>query len=211
MKRNDILIAAIKKVTASTPDRVNRLNRLLSDADLRQADLSNDNLRGANLRCANLYNDNLRGANLRCANLYSADLRGANLRCANLYSADLRGANLRCANLYNDNLRCANLYNDNLCCADLSNANLSNCILISARGVIYSSCTWSDHGENGRQLLSVYHEKTEITVYYCGCFIGLQEDLLDYINNGEEDLKESRLIALEFNKARMAEMLEKRN
>ncbi len=69
------------------------------DADtLRDADLSDANLRGANLRRADLREADLRRANLRGADLGEADLRGANLSGANLSRADLSGANLSGAN-----------------------------------------------------------------------------------------------------------------
>ena len=55
---------------------------VLSDGDLRGADLS-----GANLSGADLSDANLSGANLRYANLDDADLTGATLR-----DADLSGA-----------------------------------------------------------------------------------------------------------------------
>jgi hypothetical protein len=35
-------------------------------------------------------------------------------------------------------------------------------------------------------------------VLFCGCFKGSYSELLNYINNGDEKLKESRLFAAEF-------------
>ena len=69
--------------------RANLSNADLRDANLSNADLSNADLFGANLRCANLSNADLRGANLS-----NADLCGANLRGANLSNADLCGASI---------------------------------------------------------------------------------------------------------------------
>ena len=127
--------------------RANLSNADLRDANLSNADLSNADLFGANLRCANLSNADLRcanlsnadlfGANLRGANLSNADLFGANLRGANLFganlrNADLRDADLRCANLSNADLRGANLSNADLCGANLRGANLSNADLCGA-------------------------------------------------------------------------------
>ncbi len=80
------------------------LKEAVVDANLRDADLYDADLRGANLRGADLY-----GANLRRADLYGADLRGADLRRADLYGADLRGADLRDADLYDADLRGADL------------------------------------------------------------------------------------------------------
>ena len=109
----------------------------LSNADLRDANLSNADLFGADLRCANLSNADLFGANLRGANLSNADLCGANLRGANLFganlrNADLRDADLRCANLSNADLRGANLSNADLFGANLRGANLSDADLRGA-------------------------------------------------------------------------------
>ena len=69
-------------------------NANLSNAGLRNADLSYANLSGTDLSEADLS-----GANLRAADLRAADLSGANLRYANLRAADLSGANLRAADL----------------------------------------------------------------------------------------------------------------
>jgi len=75
--------------------KANLWNANLSDADLRNANLSDANLWNADLR-----NANLRNANLSDANLWNADLRNANLRNANLRNADLRNADLTtCKNL----------------------------------------------------------------------------------------------------------------
>ena len=56
-------------------------------------------LSGAYLRCANLRSANLSGADLRDADLRNADLHGANLSNADLHGADLSGAYLRSADL----------------------------------------------------------------------------------------------------------------
>ena len=99
--------------------RANLSNADLRDANLSNADLFGANLRGANLSNADLCGANLRGANLFGANLRNADLRDADLRCANLSNADLRGANLSNADLFGANLRGANLSNADLCGASI--------------------------------------------------------------------------------------------
>ena len=76
-----------------------------SGADLRDADLSDADLRRAYFSGAGLSGAHLRGANLRGADLSDAYLRGANLRGANLWDADLSGAYLRGANLSGADLR----------------------------------------------------------------------------------------------------------
>jgi len=150
-------------------------------ADLREADLRGADLRGADLRGANLRWADLSGANLRKANL-----RGANLRWADLSGADLRGANLRWADLRGANLRGADLRG-----ADLRKANLRE-----AENIIYAECSFYSHGECGRKLLAIVIEN-EIK-YFCGCFSGSEEELQEYINDGDEKYKESRQFAFDF-------------
>ena len=76
----------------------------LSNADLREADLSDVNLSYAYLRGADLSD-----VNLSYANLSGVDLRGADLRYANLSEANLIEADLRYVNLSNAILRGADL------------------------------------------------------------------------------------------------------
>jgi len=64
----------------------------LCDANLCGADLSGANLRGADLCGADLRGADLCGADLRDANLCGADLSGADLRGADLCDADLSDA-----------------------------------------------------------------------------------------------------------------------
>jgi len=160
-------------------------------ADLSGANLSGANLRGANLREADLREANLREANLREANLSSADLRGANLCWANLSGADLIGANLSGADLIGANLSGADLIGANLREANLSGANLSKSV-----GVDYAQCSWTGHGQCGRQLNAIRIENT-ITLF-CGCFKGTPNDLEQYIATSEEKYKTSRTRAMKF-------------
>ena len=93
----------------------------LSDADLRGADLSNTNLSNAKLIDASFI-----GANLNDTDLHNTDLSNANLSCVHFIGANLKGANLRYADLSDANLSDANLSDANLRDADLRGANLSN-------------------------------------------------------------------------------------
>ncbi len=138
----------------------------LSQAELKQADLSSanlsrvlmvrTNLSGANLNEANLLAARLVGANLSSARLAKADLRGAILENASLTGADLGEAKLNDADLYGarlgrtiaigTQLSNANLIKTEWQGADLSSAyldraNLSNANLSAARltGAILSS------------------------------------------------------------------------
>lgn len=79
--------------------------------------------------------------------------------------------------------------------ADLSYANLRSADLRSAKNLLYSACYFSGHGECGCQLLAV--KIGEGVKLFCGCFKGDERELRDYIEKGDEDLKESRLLALE--------------
>jgi hypothetical protein len=65
-----------------------------------RADLSDANLRNASLSDADLSDANLRNANLRNADLSDANLRNANLRNADLSDANLRNADLNWANMH---------------------------------------------------------------------------------------------------------------
>ena len=161
-----------------------------SSVDLRSA-----NLRSADLCFANLRSADLSSADLRFANLRSADLSFANLSSTNLHSADLSSANLSFANLRFANLRSADLHSADLSSVDLSFANLCAANLSSAENLLYSACYFSDPGEFGRQLLAV--KIGEGIKLFCGCFKGDEKELRDYIEKGDEDLKESRLLALE--------------
>ena len=151
-----------------------------------------------------------------CANLRGADLRGADLRGANLRGANLSGANLRWANLSRANLSGANLSGANLRWADLSDANLSRASLHGAAtagcvGIIRASCSWTDHGESGRELLAVHHpakdDQPAVTLYYCGCFLGDIEELRQYIADGDDRYKASRTLAADFCEARINKQL----
>ena len=163
----------------------------LRETDLREANLSGADLSGANLRGANLRGADLRWADLSGANLRRDDLRGADLREANLRETDLRGADLREANL--------------------RGAGLRGAAMAGSTGVIRASCSWTDHGESGRELLAVHHpakdDQPAVTLYYCGCFMGTIESLRQYIADGDDRYKASRTIAADFCEERIAEML----
>ena len=140
-------------------------------ADLQRADLQGAYLQGADLRDAYLQGAYLQGADLRNAHLQGADLRNAHLQGADLRGADLRGADLRDAYLQG---------------ADLRNA-------VHA----WAQVAFMGHGECGRMLTAVIYEEGQEVTYQCGCFYGSAEELLKYINDGEERLKASRMLAFE--------------
>lgn len=80
--------------------------------------------------------------------------------------------------------------------ADLRDANLSRADLSGAlSGPAYYSISWSGHGEMGRRLHAV--EQNGELVFSCGCFSGSEDDLLEYIEQGDKLHAESRLRALE--------------
>ena len=66
----------------------------VSTDNLHAADLSSSNLSGALLRDVDLTEANLEDADLRGAHLEGADLSGANLRNADFSDADVRGAKI---------------------------------------------------------------------------------------------------------------------
>lgn len=106
-------------------------------ADLRGATLVETNLSGAfldgaDLRDAWLAGASLRGATLRRAELRDALLAGADFRDADLQSANLSGANIEDAYFSGAFLPRADLRGANLSKADLSGANLSSADLNGA-------------------------------------------------------------------------------
>ena len=140
---------------------------------------------------AGLSGADLSGADLSGADLSGADLSGANLYHADLYDADLYHANLSGADLSGADLYDADLYHANLSGADLSGADLSRSV-----GLEYAQCAFAGHGECGRTLTAVKIDG-EI-VLWCGCFIGSPDDLSKYIEDGADEYKESRTLAMEF-------------
>ena len=168
----------------------------LTGANLSRADLSGANLTGANLFEANLSSVNLSHANLYAANLSRAKLSHANLSDTDLSDANLSGADLSHANLSGADLSRATLYRADLFKADLSRANLSSTNLSAASGILWASCGWSEHGQGGRQLTAIVVNSS--VVFYCGCFMGSETELRDYIAKGAADHKTSRSKAMDF-------------
>lgn len=103
-------------------------NEDLRSADLRGAKLNEADLVGAQLEGADLRRAQLKGANLNGAQLEDADLFQAQLNRADLYEAQLEGADLRWAQLERADLRRAQLKG-----ADLSGAQLEGADLTAAQ------------------------------------------------------------------------------
>jgi hypothetical protein len=95
--------------------------------------LSSSSLEGADLTEAVLRNVNLSVSILRRAKLIKADLAYANLSLSNLSGAQLQNAQLKGANLRNSNLRNANLEGADLSYADLSGAKLKGANFTNVR------------------------------------------------------------------------------
>ena len=76
-------------------------------------------------------------------------------------------------------------------------ANLEGANLNQVKGVRHASCAFSGHEEGG--LLGV--EINSEIVYFCGGFQGSEEELLKYIEEGDESYKASHLLALNFVKS----------
>lgn len=101
----------------------------LSEANLKDINLSNANLAGAKLSVTNLSGANLSEANLQEAKLNVARLSDANLSQANLERALLNVANLIRADLSKVQLRGASMIRVELIRAELSRANLEGALL----------------------------------------------------------------------------------
>lgn len=103
---------------------------ILSDAQMKAANLTGANLSRVPMNRINLMRSNLNQANLsdtslNDANLSSAQLIGANLQNAVLVNASLTGANLGAANLSNANLYTARLSRVSALGTKLQSANLA--------------------------------------------------------------------------------------
>lgn len=101
----------------------------LSEANLKDLNLSNANLKGAKLSVANLSGANLSEANLSEAKLNVARLSDANLSQANLTQTLLNVANLIRADLSKAQLQGASMIRVELIRAELSRANLEGALL----------------------------------------------------------------------------------
>jgi len=92
-------------------------------------------------------------------------------------------------------LRYANLSSANLSSADLSSADLRYADLQQIKGKQFSQVSFSGHGECGRSLIAI--KEGELVKLFCGCFNGTKEELITYIEKGEEKYKKSRTLAME--------------
>ena len=103
--------------------------------------------------------------------------------------ADLSGADLSWADLSEAGLRRADLRGADLRGADLSGADLSGAV-----GITCTQVSFNWHGELGRQLSAIKIDGD--IVLFCGCFKGSVDDLIEYIEGGDEKYKHSRTVAL---------------
>ena len=69
----------------------------------------------------------------------------------------------------------------------------------NGKGLRHASICFTGFGECDRKLTVV--GLPEGLTYFCGCFKGSETDLREYIDRGEDDLRESRLAGLECLKA----------
>lgn len=99
---------------------------LVSGADLRRINLSNQPLHSIDLSGAWMSWGNLSKSDLRLGNLFRADLQHADLRDALLRGANLEEANLQDADLRRAQLQGAELVKADLRRADLRGANLTD-------------------------------------------------------------------------------------
>ena len=130
--RAEAAVAFLEIERGNGVERPNLQMTHLTDAHLREADLSGTDLFEANLSGADLSGAELRAANLSGADLFEADLSEANFSWANLSRADLRWANLSGADLRDAILFEANLSRANLRRADFRWTNLREAILSGA-------------------------------------------------------------------------------
>ena len=113
---------------------------------------------------ADLSDANLFGANLSDANLLKTDLHRANLSGAHLIGANFSSANLRQANLSSANLMRANLSGVNLAGAAFIETNAEDAVLTGCR--VYGVSAWNMKLEGTKQndLVITRHDEPKVTV-----------------------------------------------
>jgi len=107
---------------------VNWTNCILSNKDLKSANLENAILLNARLVAVNLQSANLKLANMSYVDLSRANLIGANMNSSLLKGANLAGADLRGSSLVNADMSFANLTGAKLRNADITGVNLSKAV-----------------------------------------------------------------------------------
>ena len=61
---------------------------------------------------------------------------------------------------------------------------------------VWAQVAFAAHGECGRMLTAYRIAADSPTTYQCGCFDGSRDDLVAYIEGGDEHMRSSRLRAL---------------
>ena len=117
----------------------------------------------------------------RIKDFSGANFRGADFCGANFSGADFRGADFRGADFRDVDFRDV----------DFCGANFSGVF-----GIKVSTCSFDSHGEKGRSLTAIIIKRK--VFFFCGCFWGSKQELINYINNGDISLRRSRLFALDF-------------
>ena len=107
----------------------NLYGRVLTNIDLRYANLEHANLFGVTLNKKNLTGANLSYSSLKKGNLDGSDFTNANFSYANLIDTKVRNAVLTNAYMKNANLWKTDFTGSNLTNADLRNSTLSHAIL----------------------------------------------------------------------------------
>ena len=166
-------------------DNSSTIKNCLMNAARERADLRGSNLRGSNLR----------GSDLRGSDLSWCDLSESNLSESNLRGSDLRGSDLRGSNLSESDLRRSDLRGSDLSESDLRGSNLSWCNLSGSIGLDYAQISFNGFGERNRLISLVDINRDGNPIFFCGCFKGTNEELIDYIDYSDEGYKESRYFA----------------
>lgn len=79
--------------------------------------------------------------------------------------------------------------------SDLRGSDLSGSDLSGSVGLKYAQMSFSGFGECNRLITLADIDRNGIPTFFRGCFIGTNEELIEYIENGDEELKESRHFA----------------
>ncbi|MGB5024278.1 MAG: pentapeptide repeat-containing protein [Saprospiraceae bacterium] len=131
-ERGLLLLVLITTIRDSNYFKKIKQNVSFYGADLRNADLHDQNLSGIDLTYANLQYANLEGVNLNHANLTGANMIGVNLNKARLVGTKLISAKLNWAKINEADLHLAKLDTADLSNTTIQNSKLNHSTLIQA-------------------------------------------------------------------------------
>jgi uncharacterized protein YjbI with pentapeptide repeats len=155
-------------LVAEDLSRYVRTALILKDSSLTRCRFTNADVSYSDFTDASLVESCFGGARLHEVNFTKANLTGASFLGASLEYSDFTGATITGASFA------------------LANLN-------GVTGLVWAAVGFNKHGECGRNLTAVVID--QVPHYYCGCFSGNQQAVLNYIKR-DSSLEDSRMLAL---------------